>query len=183
MSFDTRIYRGSRESVNPEMYVTYHYTFTAEGNYTTIREKSSGGYVVDPSYAISISEGFDKPNIFLPGIKYYSFVTLFDKSVKMISDNLFTIFPNVNRTEFDIDSKALERFQTEKALTTAGMTAVPSVWVNSTSECFPGIRISSKHGSVTIPLEDAIPLVEMFKRFDPIVYSISMLRFFGKIED
>lgn len=182
MTIDTHIYKGTRESINKNLLVSYHYMFEAEGDFQTIKEKRNGGYVINPSFGISVSEGFDRPRIFIPGNKYYSFVTLLDKAISLVSENLFTIFPDVNKIEFEVDSRVLERFQTEKALSTAGMTAVPAVWSNEVNECFPGIRINTKQGSVIIPLEDAIPMVDMLKHFDPIVYSISMLRFFGKIE-
>lgn len=182
MIYDTQLYKGSKESVNPQMLVTYIYDFQMDGNFPTIKEKRNGGYTINPSFGISISEGFDKPRIFIPGIRYFAFSTLFDKAIKLVSENLFTIFPNVNKIEFEIDSRALERFQTEKALASAGMSAYPAVWCDETNACYPGIRINTKQGSVIIPLEDAIPLNELFKRFDPICYSISMLRFFGKID-
>lgn len=183
ISYDTQIYRGSKEgSVNPDLLITYVYNFENNpDNYPTVRLKKNGGITINPSFAISISEGFDKNRIFLPGIKYYSFVSLLDKAVTKIQENLFTLFPNITSTEFEVDSRALEIFQTEKAFTTAGMTAVPSVWTNATSECFPGVKVTSKNGLVTIPLEDAIPVVEMLKHFDPIVYSVSMLEFFGEM--
>lgn len=182
MIYDTQLYKGSKESVNPSLLVSYLYDFQMDGNFPTIKEKRSGGYSISPSFGISISEGFDKPRIFIPGIRYYAFSTLFERAIKLVSENLFTLFPNVNKIEFEIDSRALERFQTEKALATAGMSAYPAVWCNEMNECYPGIRINNKQGSVTIPMEDAIPLSEMFKRFDPILYSINMLRFFGKID-
>lgn len=182
MTYDTQIYKGTKESVNPSLLVTYLYNFDMDGDFPTIREKKNGGYVINPSFGISISEGFDKPRIFIPGVRYYSFSTLFEKAIKLVSENLFTIFPNVNKIEFEIDSRALERFQTEKALTTSSMTAYPAVWCDETNACYPGIRINTKQGYVTIPLEDAIPLSELFKRFDPLLYSINMLRFFGKID-
>ena len=183
MTYDTILYRGSKlGSVNPDMVMTYLYQFEDNpDNFPTIKVKRNGGLIINPSFAISISEGFDKNRIFIPGMKYYAFASLLDKAVTKIQENLFTIFPNVSSTEFEIDSKALEIFQTEKAFTTAGMTAVPAVWTNATSECFPGVKVTSKNGMVTIPLEDAIPVIEMMKRFDPIVYSVSMLEFFGRI--
>lgn len=183
MTADTIIYKGNKDSINPDINITYHYKFEPSGKFQTIKEnKNNTGYVIYPSFAISVSEGFGKSYLFIPGNKYYSFVTLLDKAINLISENLFTIFPNVNNIEFEVDSRVLERFQTEKALTTAGMTAKPAVWSNSMNSCSPGIRIDSMNGHAIIPLEDAIPLVEMLKHFDPIVYSISMLRFFGKME-
>lgn len=183
ISHDTQIYRGSKEgSVNPDLLITYIYKWEDnQENFPSIRLKRNGGVSINPSFAISVSEGFDKPRIFLPGIKYYAFVSLLDKAVTKIQENLFTLFPNISSTEFEVDSRALEIFQTEKAFTTAGMTAVPAVWTNATSECFPGVKISSKNGFVTIPLEDAIPIVMMLKHFDPICYSVSMLEFFGEM--
>jgi hypothetical protein len=183
MTIDTYIFRGSRDSVNKDLSVVYNYKFEPSGNFQTIKEnRTNSGYVIYPTYAITISEGYGKQRLFITGNRYYSFTSLLDKAIKLISENLFTIFPNVNKFEFETDSRVLERFQNEKALSTAGMTAIPAVWSNEQNECFPGIKISSMNGSVIIPLEDAIPLVEMLKHFDPIVYSISMLRFFGKIE-
>lgn len=183
MTYDTHIYRGSKNgSVNPDLLVTYHYQFESNpDNFPTVRLKRNGGLIINPSFSMSVSEGFDKNRIFLPGNQYYSFVSLIDKAIVKIQENLFTLFPNITSTEFEVDSRALEIFQTEKAFTTAGMTAVPAVWTNGASECFPGVKITSKNGLVTIPLEDAIPMVEMLKHFDPIVYSVSMLEFFGEM--
>lgn len=182
MRVDTPLFRGTQDSVNKNLLVSYVYTFEQGGKFDTVRQRANGNMTINPSFGISISEGFDKPHIFIPGVKYYQFTTLLEKTVNAISENLYEIFPNVNRIEFEIDSRVLERFQTEKAMTTAGMTAVPAVWVDETSSCYPGIRINTKNGYVIIPLEDAIPLKEMLKGFDPIVYSINMLRFFGKME-
>lgn len=182
MRIDTPLFRGTQESVNKNLIVSYVYMFQPSGQFQTVKEHPNGKITINPSFGISISEGFDKPRIFIPGGKYYSFLTLFDKTITLISENLYEIFPNVNKIEFEIDSRVLERFQTEKAMTTAGMTAVPAVWVDETNSCYPGIRINTSSGSVIIPLEDAIPIKEMFKRFDPILYSINMLRFFGRME-
>ncbi len=182
-TIDTFIYRASKDSINPNLTVTFNYKFEPTGPYQTIKENNrKTGYIINPSYAISISEGRGKQYIFIPGNKYYAFTSLLDKAIKLISENLFTIFPNVNKLEFEIDSRALERFQTEKAMSTTGLTAVPAVWPNEVNECFPGVKVSSIHGAVIIPLEDAIPIVETLKHFDPLLCSINMLRFFGKIE-
>ena len=182
MTHDTCLFRGSKDgSVNSSMYISYVYMFEDDpDNFPTVKVKRGGGLIIQPSFGIVISEGYEKNRIFIPGMRYYTFVTLIDKALTAIQENLFKLFPNVMSTEFEVDSRALEIFQTEKALTTAGMTAVPAVWTNATSECFPGIKISYKENFVTIPLEDAIPIVEMFKRFDPIVYSVAMLELFGK---
>lgn len=182
MRIDTPILRGTQDSVNKNLLVSYVYTFEESGQFQTVKERPNGSITINPSFGISISEGFDKPRIFIPGNKYYSLVTLLDKTINLVSENLYEIFPNVSKIEFEIDSRVLERFQTEKALTTAGMTAVPAVWSDDTNCCYPAIKVMMTTGSVMIPLEDAIPMTEMFKNFDPINYSISMLRFLGKME-
>lgn len=181
MYYDTQLYRGSNDSINKELLVVYTYDFSTTGDFPTVKTKPNGKQVIYPSFSISISEGFDKNRIFLPSNKYYVFKTLFSKAIKIVSENLFEIFPNINKIEFEADERVLERFQTEKALSVSGMTAMPCVWTNPQNECFPAIKIESKYGCVSIPLEDAIPLEAMFTSFDPIVYSLTMLHFFGKL--
>lgn len=182
-TIDTIIYKGSKDSTNPSLSIMFDYKFEQNGAFPSIKENNKkNGYIINPAYSITISEGKDRPYIFIPGNKYYAFTSLLDKAIKLISENLFTIFPNINKLEFEADSRVLERFQTEKALTTAGLTAVPAVWSTGTGECYPGIKISSLYGTVIIPLDDAVPIVETLKYFNPIVCSITMLRFFGKIE-
>lgn len=183
MKVSTYIFKGNKHSINSKLFVTYEFQFEPSGTFQTIKEYPNGsGYIINPKYSITISEGNGKNRLFIPGNRYFSFTTLLDKAIKLVSDNLFTIFPNVNRFEFETDSRVLDRFQNEKALSTSGMTAVPEVWTNEVDECFPGIRISGDTGMVIIPLEDAIPMIEMLKNFDPLVYSLTTLRFFGKIE-
>ena len=183
MTYDTMLYRATKDSINQDFSVVYQYKFEQSGDFPTVKRKKNGGYLISPSFSITLSEGYDRNRLFIPSSMYYSFTTLLDKSVKLISENLFILFPDINRLEFEIDKKALERFQTEKALTTAGMTSMPCTWFNKIGETFAALQIKSKYGMVTIPLEDAIAINELLKGFDPMVYSISMLRFFGKFDD
>ena len=182
MTYDTRIYRAPKDACNPKLQVTYLYDYKEGNDFPTVKEKRNGGFVIDPSFSISISEGFDKNSIYIPGNKYCAFVSLFRKAIDLIKENLFTIFPDVNKHEFEVDSRALERFQTEKALRVSGMTACPAVYSNETNECFPGVRISSQYGEIIVALEDAMQLVEVFRIFDPYAYSITMLHFFGNMK-
>lgn len=179
MKIDTCLYKGF---INSDLRCSFIYQFEQDGQFQTIKTRPSGNVGISPSFGISISEGYDKNRIYMPAARYYPFATLLDKTVKLVSENLYEIFPDVNNTEFEIDSRALERFQTEKAMSTAGFTMVPAVWVNETSQCFPGIRISQQNGFVVVPLEDAIPMSKMFLSFDPHNYALSMLRILGKIE-
>lgn len=179
MRIDSTLFKGF---VNKDLRVVYSYNFEPTGQFQTIIQKDNGNVVIRPSFGISISEGFDKSRLFIPANKYYPFVSLLRKTIKLISDNLFEIFPNINNIEFEIDSRVLERFQTEQAMATSGMTMVPTVWVDQTSACFPGIKVTSMNGSVDIPLEDAIPISEMLKSFEPNIFGLSILRIIGKID-
>lgn len=181
MTYDTRIYKAPKDACNPNLTVTYLYDYKENVDFPTVKEKRNGGYVIDPSFSIVISEGFDKNRIYIPGNKYCAFISLFRKTIDLVKENLFTIFPDINKTEFEVDSRALERFQTEKALMVGGMTAGPAVYSNPTNECFPGIMISSQYGEIIVALEDAIQVSEIFRIFDPYSYSITMLHFFGNM--
>lgn len=176
---NSTIYRGF---VNKDLRVTYHYKFESTGQFQTITQRENGSITILPSFGISISEGFEKSRLFIPGNKYYPFSSLLRKSIKKISDNLYDIFPNVNRIEFEIDSRVLERFQTEQAMSTNNMTIIPEVWVDNTNSCYPAIKVNTLNGSISIPLEDAISISEMMNSFDPMTYGLSVLRLLGKLE-
>lgn len=179
MRIDTTLYKGF---VNKDLRVSYLYNFEQSGQFQTIVQKDNGNVTIRPAFGISISEGFGKCHMFIPSNKYYSFASLLKKSVKLISDNLYDIFPNINRIEFEIDSRVMERFQTEQALTTNGMTMVPAVWIDSTNSCYPGIKVNTTNGYITIPLEDAIPISKMLNSFEPHSFGLSILRIIGKID-
>ena len=120
--------------------------------------------------------------MFIPAYKYFQFVLLLKKTIKKISANLYDIFPNINSSEFEVDSRVLERFQTEQAMASGGMTMVPCVWVDQASQCYPSIRVTSLNGNVVIPLEDAMSISQMLQTFDPHQFGLSVLRILGKIE-
>ena len=151
MRIDSPLYRGN---INKNLRVTYNYNFEPSGQYQTIVQRDNGNVIINPSFSITISEGYEKDRLFIPANKYYPFVTLLRKSVKLISDNLYEIFPNIHSSEFEVDSRVLERFQTEQAMTTCGMTMIPSVWVDESGSCYPAIRINTiKCGTIVMPLE------------------------------
>lgn len=179
MRVDSILYRGF---VNKDLRVTYVYKFESDGKFPTIVQRDNGNVVIYPSYGLSISEGFEKSQIYIGMNKYYSFASLLNKCVKLISDNLYDIFPNINKIEFEIDSRMMERFQTEQALSTNGLTMFPAVWTDGSGTCFPGIQINMINGSITIPLEDAISIGTMLQTFEPNHFGLSILRILGKID-
>ena len=166
-------------SVDKDLRVTYLYEYR-DGEFKTIHEYN-GKWFIEPNYAIKISRSYDD-SIFVPRVRYFHFVSLLEKSVKLISENLYNLFPDVDRVEFEIDQLELKRFQTEKAMSISGMKMTPCVWVNKTNECFAGIHYEDPRTSFKFPLEDAIAFVRMFSTFDPNLFGLAILRILGKIE-
>ena len=180
MRINYKLFRGSTDR---NLSVTYVYRFEESGDFQTVKERENGTITILPSFGINISNGFGKDSVYITSGMYYSFTSLLEKCVKLVSDHLYEIFPNVEGLEFEIDSKTLERFQTEKALSTNGMTFIPCVYVDETNQCFPGIQINTlKFGSVKIPFQDAIPMSKMLSSIDPHLVGLSILRILGKIE-
>lgn len=177
-------YKLFRGTIDKKLSVLYNYAFEQGGDFPTVYQREgSPSVTISPSYGINITHGYDQDHVYIPSNQYYVFASLLETAVKLISDHLYELFPNVGRSEFEIDTKSLERFQTEKAIANAGITMIPAVYVDDTNQCYPGIQINTlKLGNIRIPLQDAIPLSKMLNAFDPNVMSISMLRIFGKIE-
>jgi hypothetical protein len=78
----------------------------------------------------------------------------------------------------------LEIYRNEKAMTSNGITMYPTIYVDNTNQCYPAIKCTTDKYpmGITIPMEDAIAMVQMFSVFDPINMGISILRMIGKIE-
>lgn len=168
-------YKLFRGSVNPNMSVLFSYDYATTGQFQTITRRETGSISIMPSFGINISNGFDKDRIYITAYQYYSFASLLKKTVNMISEHLYEIFPNAGRSEFEIDNKTLDRFQVEKAMSTDGMTMVPIVYVDDTNQCFPGVLINTlKFGSIRLALQDAISMSKMFDGFDPYSFSLAM---------
>ena len=166
-------------TVDKDLYVTYRYKFSNE-EYPTIKQ-FNGLISIAPTYSITISRNFED-SIFIPDRQYFSFVELLSKTTRAISDELYKLFPDINDIEFGIDHKMLDIFRVEKAMSTNGITMLPTVWVDSTSKCYPGIEISGNNRCFKFPLEDAIIMNRLFDVFDPINMGMNMLRMLGKIE-
>lgn len=176
-----KLYRGT---INPNLSVIYSYKYDRDGQFKTITRRESGSISIMPSFGINITNGFDKDYVFISSNQYYIFATLLKKTVDLISEHLYEIFPNAGRSEFEIDNKTLERFQLEKAMSNDGITMMPVVYVDDTNQCFPGIMISTlKNGSIRIALQDAIPMSQMFNSFDPHNFSIAMCGFCLSVGD
>ena len=168
-----------RGSVDTDLRVSFRYKFS-DSEFATV--KQHGDFIsINPTYAIVISRSFED-SIFIPDRKYFSFVSLLAKTVKLISDDLYNLFPDINDIEFGIDHKMLDIFRVEKAMSTNGITMLPTVWSDANSKCYPGIEISDNSRCFKFPMEDAIAMVQLFSVFDPINMGIGILRMIGKIE-
>lgn len=180
MRINYKMYRGSTDK---NLTVQYVYQFEPSGDFQTVMQRENGTVSILPSFGISVSNGYDRDRVYITSNQYFQFTSLLERCVKLVSDHLYEIFPNVGRAEFEIDTKTLERFQTEKAMAADGITMVPEVWVDETNQCYPGIRINTlKLGTIRIPLQDAIAISKMLSTFDPHLFSISLLRVCGKVD-
>lgn len=175
---DSQLFRGN---VNKDFLANYMYTFTDEGNYQPIMRKGDNIKLYQ-SYMLGLSEGYGKPYMSFISSSWAPFVSLLDKSIKIISENLYDIYPDIGKIEFDMNSKALEIFQTEKAIQTAGITMVPDIWVDETQQCFPAIKCTTTRypSGIRIPLEDAKALSTTLNCFDPHIYGLVLLGLLGK---
>lgn len=181
MRITYKLFKGTLEK---NLSVNYVYRYEADGDFKTVYQRDGSDNVfLNPSFMITISLGYEKDHVFIPSSQYYTFSSLLETAVKLISEHLYELFPNAGRAEFEINGKALERFMTEKAIASNGFTLVPCVYVDDVSQCYPGIHISStKFGSIKLPLQDVIPMSKMLSSIDPHLMSLSMLRIMGKIE-
>lgn len=170
--------------VDKGLRVSYIFTLELEGKTKIISESNNGDIKIYPGYILCIGAIYPGPRIFVSSSKFFTFTVLLEKSIKLIQENLFELFPNVGSVEFDINERVLERFQKEKALSSANVTMMPSIYTDSTGTCSPGLRISldDKGSSITVPLEDAIGMNQMFKTFDPNLYGLNILSQLIKIE-
>lgn len=170
------IYQGF---VNRKFKVEYAYQKKSDGNYKTLKDCGDKTYM-HPAFSVYFGEQFGSTNrINIMSKDYFQFVVLFTKSVKLIQEHLFELFPNMNKTEFEIDTMVLERFITEKAMYVNGMTIIPCTWVNDVDETFAAVQINTKDGSCRVPMEDAIAVSQMFSTFDPHTFGLLMLQMIG----
>ena len=184
-NFSMTIFSGS---VNKDFHVTYGYRFmfnSHDAKYPTVKETDKGTIVINQSYSLSLFESYNGGGLFIPGKDWERFCSLLEKTVKLISENLYDLYPNVDSHELDIDHRTLDRFKTEKACSTGGMSMYPDVWVNKENETFPAIQMNTSIGSCTtikVPLEDAVPLVAALKRIDPNLYGLGIIEAFNVIK-
>lgn len=170
------LYRGN---INKDLRITYIYRYE-DGPYCPVMQRETG-VTIYPSFAITISEGFEKGHAFFPAKSYFAFVVLLNKSIKLISEHIMELFPDMGKQEFDVDRRTLERFQTEKAMSIQSMTILPTVWVDADNSCYPALNVETLYGSCVIPFEDAICINQMLSTFDPIAFSVDMLCITGKM--
>ena len=159
--------------VDKDLKVKYSFNLETESKFQTVYESQKGDIYLSPYYSITITEGFQRPSVFITGRQYHGFVRLLDKSIQLIKENFYELFPNPNQMEFEVDSNVLERFITEKAMSSVGITIVPCVWVDTQQLSYPGIQItlsstinSQSYDLIKIPFEDAISMSQMFNTMD-----------------
>lgn len=142
----------------------------------------TGKVTIYPYHNLIMSRSYED-RIFIPTRRYSQFIILLERSIKLISEHLYELYPNVTKNEFEIDHKTLEIFQTERALSIAGMTMIPDIFVNEVSETFPAVHISMSNGSTfKLTLNDAMGISKILNIVDPYNLGLSLLRTCGKIQ-
>ena len=186
---DTNLFSGI---VNRELRVNYLYTWDDSSKYKPMTEQQMAdtngmGNIqtvkIYPGIMITVSEGYGKPFMTIISNMYYPFISLLDKTINAISKNLYEIFPDIGKVEFEVDSRTLDIWKTEKALKSGDMTMFPVVWVDASQQCFPAIKCTSLRSpdGVIIPLEDAMAISKLLSCFDPNTYGVMMLHALGKL--
>ena len=168
--------------INKELTLDFTYEIVDTGKFATIAQTNTGKLIIRQSYNLIISEGYGRASLFIGSSRLPYFTRLLQSATKTISENLCEIFPDIGKMEFEIDSRVMQRYQTEKAMSTGGLTAYPIVWVDPTDTCYPGIRIENAKGFISLPLEDAIAISTVLSTFDPNTFGLSLMRILGKID-
>lgn len=168
------LYKGM--DINKDLQVTMNIVYDYNSQFATIKTVGENLYF-NRAYALSISEGYDKARIFMTNNEWAPFVSILRKSIRLIQENFHSIFPSQGKfNRDDLDSKELERFQTEKCLYLNGISIIPIVYTTE-YDTFPGILIRNKRNeSVRIPFEDAIIISEILDKIEPNVLSIEYLK-------
>lgn len=73
MTISSTLYYGI---INKELKVDYLLTYYQSGQYQTVRQRDNGGYIIRPSFGLSINEGYEKNKIFIPANRYYHLLIL-----------------------------------------------------------------------------------------------------------
>lgn len=168
------LYKGM--DINKDLQVTMNIVYDYNSQFATIKTIGENLYF-NRAYALSISEGYDKARIFMTNNEWAPFVSILRKSIRLIQENFHSIFPSQGKfNRDDLDTKELERFQTEKCLYLNGISIIPIVYTTE-YDTFPGILIRNKRNeSVRIPFEDAIIISEILDKIEPNVLSIEYLK-------
>ena len=175
-SIAIQLYKGMEVNKNLGMKMNVYYEDSVE-QFPTIIEKNNT-YYIRPSFLLVISEGYQRPMVTIGATSWFQFVALYNKSIKLIQDNLYNLFPNVEKMSWDdIDTKELERFQTEKCMYINGYSIVPIAYPTDFQEYVPGILITAKDNkTVRIPFEDAIIIGDILDKMNPIQLSIECIQ-------
>lgn len=168
------LYKGME--INKDLQVSFNVTYEYNAQFNTIRMVGET-ICFKPCYALSISEGYEKGRIFMTSGEWFPFVTILKKSIKLIQENFHSIFPNAGKFDRnELDTKELERFQTEKCLFINGISIIPIVY-STEYDSYPGIMIRNKRNeSIRIPFEDAIIISEILDKIEPNTLSVQYLK-------
>lgn len=165
-------------SINTDLRVDFSYVYDTdpENKYKSIREyPEHNSTYIRGNYSITISEGFGKARLFIPGGHMTCVLDILTRTIKAVGEHYKELYPHANLPEYDIDKTALDKFNREHTVLVNGYTAVPCIYANSNNECNPALRISSKRETVVVPLTDAIIIAKKLDVFDADTFGMMLL--------
>ena len=171
------LYRGT---VNKALRVSFVYKYDGDGvEYPTVKTTANGTKSVNSiGWSVSISEGFERNRIFIPGGKYWLFVNILHRTVDEIRKHMDELYPNMNEDEFQVNEKALEIYRQEKCLRAGGMCIEPDKWVDESGKCYVGLKLIGEYGECIVPMVDAIGMDCMMTTFDPNTFGLIVMNMF-----
>lgn len=165
-------------TINKDLRVDFCVTYDKdpESKFRTVKENDEKQTVyIRPSHSVTISEGFDKPRLFIPGAHLPYVTDIISKTLKAVSEHLMELYPKIGNPEFDVDIVALETFTKEHVVSVNGYNAVPCIYVTRENECKPAIRVNNPKGeSIKLPLTDAIIISRKFETLDPDTFGLTL---------
>lgn len=173
------VYTVFKGSINRDLKTDYIFTIDTDpaSKYRNVRVMPEHHTTyVRPNYSINISEGFEKPNVFVPNVHVPCVLDIIAKTLKAVTEHFKELYPTIGGSDCDIDPVALDTFSRDHAVAVNGYSALPCIYVTAEGECKPAIRLMSpKNESVKLPLADAIVLSKKLEKFDPDMFSMMVL--------
>jgi hypothetical protein len=169
--------------LNPKLYVEYILSYVTPDSHTDFKKTirlnyNNTGIDIEQMFGIQIQDGYGKyvPRVYISTKQYFTFVSLLKKACKLIQDNIFKFYPNLGSADLETNQEVLHMYQTEKALYSNQIKLYPGTWSDSSGQGYPSIIVETAKGSINLPYEDVLALVELFNTFNPMSFGLQMIQ-------